>query len=121
MFPYYVSLSPTNALRVTVGKNYRYLLVMPAIPKGVQVTTNIIPNLQKMEFINHNLRKFLEIVMNIYMTTIRTTEYGPIHVVLMEWERGMDKSRLLSLMHMPHYGHTIEVNGGNILSTSCVK
>ena len=32
----------------------------------------------------------------------------------MEWERGLDKVVLLSLMHMPHFGHSVEVN-------ACVK
>ena len=52
--------------------------------------------------------------MNIYMTTIKEIEDGPIHIVVMEWERGLDKYGLLSLMHMPHVGHTSEVN-------ACVK
>ena len=67
---------------------------------------NIIPNLQKMGFVDHDLRKFPELAMNRYMNTIQETEDGPIHVVPMEWERGLDKVGLLSPMHMPHFGHT---------------
>ena len=45
-----------------------------------------------------------------YMTTVREVEDGPIHLVPMEWVRGLHKSGLLSLMHMPHFGRTTEVN-----------
>ena len=31
----YVPLRPTNAHKVRIGKNSRYLLVTPAVPKGV--------------------------------------------------------------------------------------
>ena len=71
---------------------------MPTIPKGVWVMMNIIPNLQKIGFVDHNLRKFPELKMNIYMTSIRDTEDGPIHIVPMEWERGLDKYRPLLLI-----------------------
>ena len=69
-----------------------------------------IPYLKKMGFINHDLWKFPELEMKQYMTTIQEIYDGTIHVVPMEWARGLHKSGLLSLMHMPNFGHTTEVN-----------
>ena len=81
MFPDYVLSRPTNALRVVVGKKFRVLLLAPAIPKGVRVKPNIIPNIHKLGFIGHDLQKFLELDMKRYMTIVRETKDGPIHVV----------------------------------------
>ena len=52
---------------------------------------NIILNLNKLGFIDHDLLKFPELEMKRYMTNVRETEDGPIHIVLMEWVRGLDK------------------------------
>ena len=70
------------------------------------MTTNIIPNLKKLRFIDHDLHKFPELSMDRYMATLRETEDVPIHIVLMEWERGLDKLGVLSLMHMMHFDRT---------------
>ena len=72
--------------------------------------TDIIPNFKKMGFVNHDLHKFQELKMYRYMMISYGIKDGPIHMVLMEWERGLDKVILLSLMYMLHFGCTIEVN-----------
>ena len=41
--------------------------------------------------------------MDRYMNSVQETEDGPIHIIPMEWERGLDKYALLSLIHMPHF------------------
>ena len=56
---------------------------------------NTIPNLQKMSFDDHDLRRFLELEMKKYMTIVYDTEDVPIHMVPMEWARGLDKYGLL--------------------------
>ena len=53
---------------------------------------NIIPNLKKMGFIDHDLGKFPKLDMKRYMTIAYETKDGPIHVVSMEWARGLHKS-----------------------------
>ena len=106
LFPYYVSSRSQEAPKVTIGKNAKYQLVTATILKGFNFTTNNIPNLQNMGFINHDLQKFPELDMNWYMTTVCETKDGPIHVVPMDWERGLHKYGLFSLMHMPPFGHT---------------
>ena len=67
-----------------------------------------------MEFVDQDLWKFLELAMDRYLTIVRETEDDPIHIAPMEWERGLDKYGLLSLMHMPHFVCIEEVN-------ACVK
>ena len=65
----YVLLRTTDAPKVKIGKNVRYPLVASAVPKGVRVMTNIIPNIQKMGFVDHDLCKFPELAMYKYLTT----------------------------------------------------
>ena len=67
---------------------------------------NIIPNLKKMSFFNHDLHRFPEVKMKKYMTIVCDIEDGPIHMVPIDWERVLDKVGLLSLMHMPHFDRT---------------
>ena len=78
------------------------------------MTTNILPNMKNMGLIDHDLGKFPELDMSQYMKTIRETKDGTLHLVPMEWDGGLHKSELLSLMHMPHFDRTTEVN-------TCVK
>ena len=82
--------------------------------KGVRITQNIIPNLKKMTFVDHDLQKFPYLAMDKYLISIKDIEDGPTRLVLMEWERGLEKVGLLSLMYMPHFGHSMDVN-------ACVK
>ena len=67
-----------------------------------------------MGFIDHELNKVPQLAMNRYMTTFMETVDGLIHIVLMEWERGLDKYKLFLLMHMSHFGRTTKFN-------ACVK
>ena len=63
-----------------------------------------------MGFVDHDQCKFLDLEMNKYMTSVWETEDGPIHLVPMEWARGLDKAGLLSLMYMSHFFFTTKVN-----------
>ena len=58
---------------------------------------NIIPNLQKMSFVDHDLQRFTELEMKIYMAGVGDIEYGPLLMVAMEWERGLDKDGVISI------------------------
>ena len=71
---------------------------------------DMVPNLKKMGFVNHDLRKFPKLTMERYLTYVREKKDGPIHIVPMEWERGLDKYGILLLMYMPHFGCTTKVN-----------
>ena len=45
---------------------------------------NILPNLKKMIFVDHDLRKFQEFIIEKYMVLVCETEDGPKHLVPME-------------------------------------
>ena len=77
--------------------DWKYQLVSLTILKEVQVVVNIIPNLQKMSFVDHDLQRFIELEMKIYMTGVGDIEYVPLCMVTMEWERGLDKDGVLSI------------------------
>ena len=72
-------------------------MVSLTILKEVQVVVNIIPNLQKMSFVDHDLQRFTELEMKIYMAGVGDIEYGPLCMVAMEWERGLDKYGVLPI------------------------
>ena len=76
--------------------------------------TSILPNMRNMTFVDHELRKIPKLEMEKSMVSICDIEYGHLCLVPMEWERGLDKVGLLSLMHMLHFGRSVEVN-------ACVK
>ena len=61
MLPNYVLPKPVDAPKVRLEKNAKYPLVAPTISKGVRVTTHILPRLQNMSFVDHNLHKFTEL------------------------------------------------------------
>ena len=44
----YIPLREEGAPRVRLGKNAKYSINIPATPKGIHVTTNIVPRLQKL-------------------------------------------------------------------------
>ena len=81
----YIPLRKDDAPRINISKNSKYMLVSPSITKGIHVVVDILSNPRKMGFIDHDLTKFPELTMSQYMTYVRETEDGPIHLVLMEW------------------------------------
>ena len=81
-----------------------------AILMGVHVTVNIIDNLKKLTFSDHDLRKFLELHMWKYMTSVQIVEGMPIQLVPMDWDHVLEKLSIQSPMYMPHFVRTAEVN-----------
>ena len=70
--------------------------------------------MKNIAFIDHDSHKFPKLLMSRYMTSVKLVEGGNIQIVPMEWAWGVKKSSILSLMHMPHFGFSVEVN-------ACVK
>ena len=67
-----------------------------------------------MTFVDHDLRKYPYLEMDKYMVSIKDTKDGPTCLDLMEWEKGLEKVGLMSLVYILHFGHSMEVN-------ECVK
>ena len=91
----YISPKKEDAPKIRIMKNARCPLVAPTVPKRVWVTQNILPNLKKMSFIDHDLRKIPEMAMDKYMVFFRDIEDGPTRLVPVEFPRGLDKAGLL--------------------------
>ena len=85
MVPGYILLRIDDAPCLDIIKNSKYPLVKLVVLKGIHVMTNILSNMNKMGFVDHDLWKFPELAMSWYMTFVRETEGGPIHLVPMEW------------------------------------
>ena len=50
-----------------------------------------------MSFVDHDLYRFAELEMKRYMAGVCDIEYGPLRMVAMEWERGLDKDGVLPI------------------------
>ena len=71
VLPSYIPPRRDDAPNITIHKNSKYHLVKPVIPPGVYVTIDIMPNLKKLTFTNRNLRKFPELWISQYMTSVQ--------------------------------------------------
>ena len=83
----YIPPRKDDATEIKIPKNARCQLVAPTIPKVVWVTQNILANLKKMTFVDHDLQKFPDLAMNKYMVSIKDTKDGPMHTLQMERAR----------------------------------
>ena len=86
----YIPPWKANAPKVVIQKNEKYMLVNPIIPPCVHITANIMPNMEKLTFTNNDLRKFSELHMSKYMTSVQRIEGGSIELVPMDWARGLE-------------------------------
>ena len=50
------------------------------------------------------------------MTSMQLVDDDPIQLVSMEWDHGLEKSGILSLMHMTHFGCIAE---GDMCVSNC--
>ena len=75
---------------------------------------DIMYNLKKFPFYDHELRKLPKLHMSKCMPSVKIMEGDPIQLVPMEQDYGLDKSGIISLLYVPHFGRTTKVN-------TCVK
>ena len=81
----YIPLQKEYSLPIIIRKNSRYPLANPTISKGVHVMTDIMANMNKLTFSNHDLRKFPKLHMSKYMMLVQLMEFGPLQ--LQSWIR----------------------------------
>ena len=67
---WYIPLRKDDALHVQFKKKSKYMLVEKVIPKVIHVSRNIMPNLNKFSFTNHDLRKYNEFQTYQYMESV---------------------------------------------------
>ena len=82
---------------------------MPTILKGMKCTFQITPFLVKMKYEDHDLLAFTDCTMDPFEERTILEEDLMMHTPH-EWALGLDKSGLLGLIHMPHFGRLTEAN-----------
>ena len=70
ILPGYIPPRKYHSLIVVIHKNAKCMSIKLSIPKDVHVTKDIMPNLKKLAFTDHDLGKFLEQKMSWYMTSL---------------------------------------------------
>ena len=73
ILPPYTPLRSDDVPKVRIPNNAMFPLVAPKIPKGVWVMQNMLPNIKKMTFIDHDIHKFIELDMKNYMVVVQDT------------------------------------------------
>ena len=85
-------------------------ILNPTISKGVHVMADIMSNLKKLTFSNHDLRKFPKLHMSKYMMLVKLMEFGTLWLLPMDWDHGLEKYGILSILYMPRFFLTTKVN-----------
>ena len=62
------------------------------------------PNLKKLFFFYHDLKKHPKFKLDQYMEFVHIREGGTIELVHIKWALGLDSFGILSLLDMPHFG-----------------
>jgi hypothetical protein len=82
-------------------------LVFPRIPDGVQVKPDLLGHIEKLKYSDHDVAdtdKFPEFAKRVYLQTMGVNAVGePIEQPL-QWATGLEKTRILGLLDLPHFG-----------------
>ena len=90
-------------------KNQKYPPKLTVLPKGMTCSVDIIHALIRLKFDDHDLI-LLKYVRDEPYESIHMTPGGPIQRILKPWSSGLEKSGLLGLMNMPHFGRLNEAH-----------
>jgi hypothetical protein len=107
--------SSTNL--VNLQKEEKYDLVEPEIPPGVIVEGDMLGAIPSLKFTDHDLsdeKKFPDLAPRKYLKTFIDPETSFIRVEPKTWATGLEKSGILNLLQIPHFGRSVEIN-------ACVK
>jgi hypothetical protein len=82
-------------------------IILPRIPYGVQVGPDLLGHIGKLKYSKHDVAdedKFLKLAKRVYLEIVGTNRVGePIHQLL-QWETRLQKTRILGLVDLPHFG-----------------
>ena len=90
-------------------KNQKYPPKLPPLPKGMTCSVDIIPSLMKLNFEYHDLL----LLKNVWDETYESVLMVPsalIQRIPQPWVSGLNKSGLLGLINMPHFGRLNEAH-----------
>ena len=90
LMPHYIVPRCTDAPRVMIPKKEWAPLIVPLVPKGVKVLQDIMPNLRKLSFVDHDTRIQIDLDCQNYMDTVQDTPDASKQFVAKEWDRGLE-------------------------------
>ena len=79
------------------------------MPEGTTCLVDIIPALIRLKFKDHDLL-LLKYVWDETYESVPTVPGAPIQRIPKPWASGLDQSRLLGLINMPHFGQMNEAH-----------
>ena len=71
----------------------------------------------KLKYSDHDVadkEKFMEIAKRVYMETVGSNPFGELINQPLQWETGLEKTRILGLLDLPHFGRDQYAN-------ACIK
>jgi hypothetical protein len=78
---------------------------------------------ENLKFEDHDLsdeKKFLELAPKKYLKRVIFLETSFILVEPQTWATGLDKSRIMNLLEIPHFGRSVNINTCVNMLLSCV-
>jgi hypothetical protein len=92
-------------------------IVLPRIPEGVQVESQLLGHVGKLKYSNHDVSdetKYLELAPRFFMHNIVVNQLGETISQPHQWAVGLDRICILGLLKLPHFGR-------GQYATACIK
>ena len=88
--PPYILPRCTNTPKVKIPKKTGAPLIATFVPKGVKLLMDIMSNLRKLSFVDHDTKNQRDLNHKNYMDTIQDTHEAPKRLVANEWARALE-------------------------------
>ena len=95
---------------MTLPKKAHTFLVTPRISDRVPLVMDILPKITKLAFEDVYTHQQLGLERKNCMVTIQASPTRPKVLKPMKWATSIDQARLMNLLFMPHFGHSLQVN-----------
>jgi hypothetical protein len=93
------------------------------IPPGVSVEGDMLGKISTLKFSDHDImdeKKFPELAREKYLCTKSVPGTGEILLEPQMWATRLEKSGILNLLEIPHFGCSLEINACVKLLLNCV-
>jgi hypothetical protein len=95
----------------------------PKIPPRVIVEGDMLGAVSSLRFVDHEFsdeKKFPDLASRKYLRTFIDLETTFIRVEPKTWETRLEKSRIMNLLQIPHFGRSNEINACVNMLLSCI-
>jgi hypothetical protein len=119
----YVPPRKPTTKQVKLPKEPKYELVEPEIPPGVIIEGDMLGTVGNMKFADHDLediKKFPELAPDKYMHTKLSPRFTGSYSRATRVGTGLEKTCILNLLEIPHFGRSTEINICIKLLLSCI-